>query len=126
MNDESVALKASYTSASSSNVFLQADLGSARPVSRIRIGGNSKCGSNASNVSGPVEWTGNTEVLQYSDDGSTWTTVTNLPAYSGTAMTDYTFTSVTARYWRLHEGASIPGNGASLSRLSTGQFRLGN
>ncbi len=91
--------------------YLQADLGTFRWISMIRLGGgNMPCWGNAHNYQNGRE-------IQTSPDGSNWTT---LFAISGAqaGATDFNFAPVQARYVRLVTVAS--------SWAATTEFRVGN
>jgi len=118
MNDENTGPKYTWLSAAGTNGELQADLGSAKSVSVIGLGGKgpSSCFSDCA----PLFNEAGTE-LQHSNDGSSWTSLGTLsslaPSFTyATAIQTVTFAPVTARYWRLYSASGY---------ACTGQFRLG-
>ncbi|HMN67116.1 MAG TPA: discoidin domain-containing protein [Bdellovibrionales bacterium] len=116
MNDESVAGKTTWgSSGSDEDTWIRADLGSAKPVSRIRVGGlgPESCWDDASEA-----WESSAYIeVQVSTDGSSWTTVADNTSftYSDSMMKNIDFTEVSARYVRLY---------AENNPLATGQFRI--
>lgn len=94
--------------------FIRADLGSPRTVSTVRVAGGNITGW------GVVSPYLNGAVIQSSVDDINWTTQATI---SGTSEVggpvDFSFTPVTARYWRIS-------NGFLSMFLSTTEFRLFN
>lgn len=91
--------------------FIRADLGIARAVSRVTVGGGSLP------VWGGIAFYLNGAVIQYSLDGTTgWTTVETVSGVSntGTLDKDFNFPGVSARYWRL----------SKVGYLATATFKL--
>jgi hypothetical protein len=120
MNDENTGSKYTWGSKTITNSDIQADLGSVKTVSLIRLGGNGalSCGWGSC----PSYFNEAVVELQHSNDGSSWTSLGTFsslaPSFTyTTAIQTVSFTPVTARYWRLY-GAS--------GWTCTGQFRLGN
>jgi hypothetical protein len=115
MNDELASNKTSYRSAAGDDAWIQADLGSARTVSKVRVGTWTACVVNGQNTG--QNWSTST-VLQASQDGVNWeTTVPLSTTASFGTMSNYSFSAVTARYWRLFN---------PMGNMNTSQFRLGN
>lgn len=88
---------------SSTNEWITADLGAAHSIQAVILGGG--------NISG---WGGvaaylNGAKLQYSNDNSTWTDVLTVSGIVNSSPKDkvFTFSPVSARYWRLQMGGYL-------------------
>lgn len=84
--------------------YVRADLGFARAVSRVTVGGGSLP------TWGAIAFYLNGALIQYSLDGSTsWTTVATVSGVTntGTLDKDFNFPAVSARYWRISKGGYL-------------------
>ncbi|MEF2116065.1 discoidin domain-containing protein [Pseudomonas aeruginosa] len=83
--------------------WIQLDLGVSKPVLMVEVGGGniSGWGSVASYLNGAL--------LQYSDDGSTWSNALSISGVSDSSPLDRQFwiPSTTARYWRLQRNGYL-------------------
>lgn len=92
--------------------FIRADLGSAQLVSTVRVAGGllHVFGGTASSLNGFV--------IQSSTDDINWTTQATISGVSDVGgPVDFSFTAVTARYWRIS-------NGGASSAVATTEFRF--
>jgi hypothetical protein len=95
----------------SAGQYLQVDLGSATSVSIVQyqngVGGN---------------WAPTSVLVQYSSNGSTWTTIATYADDNTTNIQSITFTPTTARFWRLYQNSDT-----RYALLSSGyQWNIGN
>ncbi|NBX81491.1 hypothetical protein EBQ90_00140, partial [bacterium] len=98
---------------SSSNEFVRADLGSAMTVARIRLSPLPQhCGWGPSYLNG--------KTLQYSSDGTNWTTYVTISGVTEGAYRDY-LPDVTARYWRIQSSSSWLGVGEFVIQTGSAQ-----
>lgn len=89
--------------------WIQADLGSSYSIGRVALAAGDIP------VWGPVAPYLNGALLQYSTDGSSWTTVLTVSGVANdSVLVNFEFGAVTARYWRLHKS----------TYLATSEFRL--
>lgn len=89
--------------------WVQADLGTAKVVGRIDVAGGNLGGW------GAVATYLNGCVIQWSNNGTTWTTVATISGVDDTgALFAFNFSEVSARYWRIQRAGF----------LSTTEFRL--
>jgi YD repeat-containing protein len=104
----------SWDTAYDSTAFIQADLGTAQPIGYIRIADMpyTYCG----NQIGPSLLNGAN--VQYSTDGTTWTTLTQVSGVTDGTYTQINFGGVSARYVRLEE------NPGPLFGLAVGDFMI--
>ena len=101
LNDASGTTGAATNSAT--DQWIQADFGVAVPVVSVRVGGGTLTGP------GAIATHLNGCVIQSSTDGSTWTdraTVSGVADSGGSQFVTFSFSSVTARYWRLFRSGS--------------------
>lgn len=89
--------------------WIRADLGSAKVVGRVDVAGGNLA------IWGQVALFLNGAVIQYSNDGSSWTTAATISGVDDTGtLFPFNFTQVSARYWRIQRAGF----------LSTTEFRL--
>jgi len=93
------------TSFGSSLAWVKVDLGSALSVGKVTLGAGSLVdfGSTAGYLNGGL--------IEYSNDDATWATAGTISGMvdTGTILKDFTFTPVSARYWRISKPSSYLG-----------------
>jgi len=95
------AVGVTSSTGSAEDSWLQADLGQTRRANRMELLESSN--------------TGNTYLLQYSPNGSSWTTITASRTYLGGNRQRYDFDEIGARYWRIKDDHP---SGGALSSLT--------
>ena len=119
-NESTIGGPGRFAASTTGDFYIVADLGSVNAVDVIRYGGEIcedfgvDFGDCATVWNDPF----NVVTLESSNNNSSWSTIGTLPDdYDDSALKNYSFTSVSARYFRLNFSSGTEG--------CTGQFRLG-